>query len=420
MLYNRIIKEKKSVTNLFIYGFGQGFNLIAPLLVAPYLVSVCGEAGFGKIGVGMAFSFFLIVIIDYGSDIIGVKDVAVSREDKNMLEKIISTTYASKLLLLLLILILMPLLYITIPYFYSEKELFFLSLPILIGQFINPTWVFQGIENYKAITFSNIISKLIYVAGVFLTVHEEGDYIYANFWWGAGMIAAYTGAFFYMRTEYVISFTRTSTAEVKDFLKKNFSIFTSQIFVSLQLYSPIMLIRFFAGDAMAGIYRIAEQVFGIFKTYIIIFFNYVYPRVCYLLEKNVKEGMRFWRLYNGANLAFITAAMIILFIAAHPVVLYFNPESIDEITGILRFSLLIPFVMVVSVSLKQLVLGWNFQKIYIRITMVMVAVNLTALVILLPVLEIYGVILSFVLTEAITALLYIITIKNKPGLFKKV
>jgi O-antigen/teichoic acid export membrane protein len=31
-----------------IYGFGQFFNLITPLLVVPYIVSICGEEGYGK------------------------------------------------------------------------------------------------------------------------------------------------------------------------------------------------------------------------------------------------------------------------------------------------------------------------------------------------------------------------------------
>ena len=43
---------------LSVYGFGQAFNLVTPLLVIPYIVAVCGEENFGKTAVGMALSFF--------------------------------------------------------------------------------------------------------------------------------------------------------------------------------------------------------------------------------------------------------------------------------------------------------------------------------------------------------------------------
>ena len=59
-------KNQKQFQNLTIYGFGQVFNLITPLLVIPYIVLICGEEGYGKIGVGMALAFFIMVFILYG------------------------------------------------------------------------------------------------------------------------------------------------------------------------------------------------------------------------------------------------------------------------------------------------------------------------------------------------------------------
>lgn len=407
------IKPKKQLVNLVTYGMGQGFNLVTPLLVAPYLYTVFGAEGVGKIGVGMALSFFLIVIIDYGSDIIGVKDVSVNRDDKVKLGKILSTAYTARFFLLCAVLAVMALIYCTVPYFSREKELFLLGLPILIGQFINPTWVFQGVENFKGITILTIASKIIYVAGVFLTAKNPGNYIYVNLWWGIGMIVANLIAFINLSSAYKITLGNTSKAEVIGFLKGNFSMVSSQLFLSLQLYSPIMLISFFTGDAMAGKYRIIEIIVTPFKTYIFLFFNYVYPRVCYLLEKNVKEGLRFWKLYNGANFLFIALCMSVLYVLAGPVIHYFDKEAKEEVIGLLHFGILLPLVLSISIPLKQLLLGWNHEKFYVRLTMVMVAFNIVLLVVLLKFFEIYGVLASLIITEVITALLYAVVIKKK-------
>ena len=416
----KAILKNKPLINLAIYGVGQGFNLITPILIVPYIVSICGVDGYGKIGVGMALSFLLIVIIDYASDVVGVKDVSVNRENPQELSKILSTAYASRFLLLATVVAAMSLLFLYVPYFNKEKELFFLSLPILLGQCISPAWVLQGLENFKAITAINIASKILYVAGIFLYINSSQDYIYVNLCWGIGMILPNAVGIIYLCNVYKIGLKNTSIKEVTDFLTAHFSMFSSQLFMSLQLYAPMILISFFGGDAMAGKYKVLDQVIVIFKTYIFLFFNYVYPRVCYLLEKNVKEAMRFWKMYNAANFVFITACMAVLFCLSNKVVAYFthqdeNAAAVVEISGLLRLALIIPLLLAVSIPLKQLVLGQNKQQFYIRLTMAMVIVNLVLLLVLLPMFEIYGVLASLIITEAATALLYTTAIKIKPA-----
>lgn len=408
----KVLKEK-SITNFMVYGIGQGFNLVTPLLVAPYLISVCGEDGFGKISTGLAISFLLIVIIDYGSDITGVKEVAVNRENKQKLEKIVVTTYIAKALLVMMVLAFMSTLYITVPYFSKEKDLYLMALPILVGQFINPTWVFQGLENFKWITILNILSKVIYVAGVFCFIKTSNDYIYANLWWGLGMIIANTIAFLYLKNHYTISFKVSSFREVKEYLKDNFSIFTSQAVLSLQMYSPVILVKLFMGDTAAGMYAIVERIVVMFRTYILLFFNYVFPRVCYLLDNNAKKAIRFWKLFNGTNFVFIVIAMFLLFVLSKPIVIYFKAESVDEISGLLRLGAVIPIAFALSVPLKQLVLGWNYNRQYTRITMVMVIVNLVAIITVMPFYKLQGVLVTFIATELITGLLFLSVIKNR-------
>ncbi|NJM80131.1 MAG: hypothetical protein HC854_11900 [Flavobacterium sp.] len=78
MKLSKLIDESKA--NFFIYGIGQAFNLVSPIIIAPYLISICGIASFGKIGLGFAFALFLILIVDYAFDIKGIKKVAENRK----------------------------------------------------------------------------------------------------------------------------------------------------------------------------------------------------------------------------------------------------------------------------------------------------------------------------------------------------
>ena len=407
------IKNQKPLTNLIIYGWGQGFNLITPLLVIPYIVSVCGLANYGKISLGMAISFFIMVFIDYGSDIYGVKTAATHRDNPQELQRLFVTTYAAKFLLLIAVVVLFSGLLFLVPFLATEKALFFLGIPVLVGQFLNPTWFLQGIENFKWITISTIASKLIYLAGIFMFIHTTNDYIYINLLWGLGMMIANGITLFFVCRKHSFSFTTLVPKEVGQLLRTNFSIFGSQVFVSLQMYAPIMIIASFGTASMAGQYKIIEQIIVVFKTYIFLFFNFVYPRVCYLIAKSKSEAFRFWKMYNGLNMIFIAFAMLLLYVFAVPAVTYFSKTDIKHSADLLRVAVWIPVLLAISIPMKQLVLGFNLEKKYTQITTITVLINLLLMVLLLPYYQIYGVLYTLIFTEMLTLLAFVYFLKGR-------
>ncbi|MEN9322800.1 MAG: hypothetical protein RL699_580 [Bacteroidota bacterium] len=407
------IKNQKQLSNLLIYGLGQGFNLITPLLVIPYIVSVCGLANYGKISLGMAISFFIMVFIDYGSDIYGVKTAAIHRNKPEELQRLFVTTYAAKFLLLIGIVVLFAGLILLLPFFRTEKALFFLGIPVLVGQFLNPTWFLQGVENFKWITISTMVSKLIYLGGISVFIHSTADYVYINLLWGLGMILANGCTLIYVYKKHAFSFAHLELREVKQLLRTNFSIFSSQIFVSLQMYAPIMIIAWFGTASMAGQYKIIEQIIVVFKTYIFLFFNFVYPRVCYLIEKSEIAAFKFWKTYNGLNFVFIGSSMFLLYWFAVPAVTYFSKTDIELSAHLLRVAIWIPVLLAISIPLKQLVLGFNLEKKYTQITTITVLINLLLMVLLLPYFQIYGVLYTLIFTEILTLLGFVYFLKHR-------
>jgi O-antigen/teichoic acid export membrane protein len=410
-LFNKILFHQQ-FQKLSVYGFGQLFNLVTPLLVVPYIVSVCGEENFGKTAVGMAIAFFLIVFIDFGSDIIGVREVAVNRDNPEVLNKIFTTTYVVKGIILLLVLTVASIIFHSFPYFKSEKIMFTLGLSVLIGQFLNPTWFLQGIENVKWITLLNIVSKCIYLVGIFFTIKKESDYIYINLWWGLGMIVSNFLVFIWIIKKHQFSFLMVNKDEVFKHIRNDFSMFSSQIFVSLQLYAPVVLISYFGNNLMAGQYRIVEQIIVIFKTYIFLFFNYVFPRVCYLIETDFKRGLKNWIIYNGVNFVFVTMGMIFFHIYSYEIVSYFNPTNRYVLSNLLEVAVFVPLILAISIPLKQLVLAYNYKRFYVYLTSVMVLFNLLAIVILLPKFQVYGVFYSLIATDLIVIIFYLYQLKK--------
>jgi O-antigen/teichoic acid export membrane protein len=226
------------------------------------------------------------------------------------------------------------------------------------------------------------------------------------------MIIANGFFFICLLKQYSFSFQKTKMADVTAYLKTNFSMFSSQIFVSLQMYFPIVLVSYFGNNTMAGQFKIIDQIIVIFKTYLLLFFNFVYPRVCFLLGKNTREALSFWKIYNGLNTVFIIISLGIIGLFSNKIVGYFNPKGVIEISNLLKIAVLIPIAQSITIPLKQLVLGCNKQNEYVRTTMLIAVTSLTTIAIITPFYSVLGVLLSLIFTEVITAAMYYRIIKR--------
>jgi len=395
-----------------IYGFGQAFNLVTPLLVVPYIISVCGVENYGKTAVAIAIAFFLIVFVDFGSDMIGTKDASINRHDKNKLNDILSITYGVKFLMLLSVLSFSTILLILLPFFSEEKPLYFLTLLIIIGQCLNPTWFLQGVEHIKTITFANIFSKLIYLAGVFFTVKTKSDYIFVNFWWGIGMIVSYLLVLVHLVKVEKYRFLSFSFQRIIFEIKNNFKLFSSQIFVSLQLYAPILIIGFFGNAILAGQYRIIEQLIIIFKTYLLLFFNFIFPKICYLHANFPTKVKKNWLAYNGLNFLIILFLVSILFVFSPEVINYFSPDNPKKLVHLLQLALFLPLILGVSIPLKQLILAKDYERFYANTTIGLVLLSLFVMAVLLSTFQLQGVFLSLIIAELLTIFFYIYRLKK--------
>lgn len=417
MLTQNIINKLKNqkIKNFLIYGFGQAINLISPLLVIPHIVYYCGEEGLGKTGVGFSFALIAIVLVDYGSYINGTKEVSINNNDRNTLEEKFTSIYLSKLLLLIAVLLISCIIILVVPFFQKDKIQIFLSLLIVIGQFINPTWFLQGIQNFKWITIINVISKTLYVALVFLFIKKPEDYLIINAFLGISSIIACSLGFFWIYNHYSFSFKTTSLSKAIALIKNEFSLTMSQLFFSFYQYAPIMLISYVGGNFMAGQYRIVDQVIMIFRTYFQMFFNFIYADICLEIYNNVKTGIYNWKLKNGLNYIMVLLILIVFYFCSNVILLFFkvNPEDVTKLISFFKIGLIIPVFMGVSFALKQLMFAFDSNREYIRITIFSTIVSMIIMYFLLTCIGLKGAFVSTIIIEFFIIISYVLILKNK-------
>jgi len=398
----------KNRLNFLIYGAGQAFNLVSPIIIAPYIISICGIDSFGKIGLGFAYSLFLILIVDYAFDIKGTKKVAENRDYKDKIEQILFTTLYTKVVLLVFAYLIARILIFFVPIFHQEKDLFLLSFMVVFAQVFNPIWFLQGLEDFKASSIINILSKSFYVLFIFLFIQQKSDYIWVNFFLGITALAFNWLGLFYIIRKYNFNFISFKIKAIKAIIINDFSFCISQLFLSLRQLSPLFLTSYFFGFSLAGQYKIIEQIISLFRTFTQVYLKFFFPRLCYKISFSRNEAIIYWR--KVLFVLFISALIALtgIFIFAEKIVLYFNvaiEENLDIIV-LMRFSLLIPLLMIFSLALEQLMFAFNKNKKYIRSAIFVTIINVTLLLILTPIYKLYGVICSIIIAEVFFIILY--------------
>jgi O-antigen/teichoic acid export membrane protein len=173
-------------------------------------------------------------------------------------------------------------------------------------------------------------------------------------------------------------------------------------------FFPIIMISYIGGDFMAGQFRVIDQIVTIFKTYLNMFFYFVYSNVCYELNLSFKKGIKVWKQYNGLNFVLLFSVMALFFVCSELILTYFkiDSERIPLMSTYFRIGLLLPLLVSISQPLRQLMFAFNENKIYIRITIIATLLNFVLLFILTKNLGLKGAFLSIIVIEFFIIVLY--------------
>lgn len=400
----RLIKKltsNKQFSNLIIYGFGQGFNIITPLLIVPHVVAVCGEGGLGKMSLGFAMSLFLILIVDYAFEIKGPKEASENRHDTAKLQQIANITFFSKFIIFTIVAVLSVAIINTVPFFTDEKPLFLFSLSIVFAQVFNPVWFLQGVENFRLTSILNILSKITYVVLVYAFITDKSSYIYINLLLGGTTLVFNLFGLYYITHKYSLKVAWPGFDVIKAILKADFSICLSQLALSARQLSPMFIVAYFLGYYQAGQYKIIEQVTSMFRTFIQVYLRFFYPSLCLKVSVNASQGFAYWKKYVSVSVVSICLPLIVLYFGADYLLMFFNTSqhTIDTIGTIFRISLLIPLLMGLSMPLEQLMFAVNQNKVYVRIALAVTAITIALVLATVTTYGIEGIIVSLIFSE---------------------
>ena len=203
-------------------------------------------------------------------------------------------------------------------------------------------------------------------------------------------------------------------------IRKDFSICISEFCLSIYQYIPILIVGYFTGNSIAGMYRVIEQIFSIFRTFIFMYFNFSYPTICYEIEKNIKNGLNIWKYYHLAHLVIIIIGVILIYALNEYVLDFFHISAQDKgnLIHLLTIALLVPILLVVSQALRQLMFALNLTNYYTKIIYFSCSLSVMLLSIMVFYIGLIGSFISMIIVEIVVIILYTTIIKK--NLTKKI
>lgn len=414
-----MINKAKEHKNFLIYGFGQIINLMMPIFIAPYIIATCGIENFGKIGVATSFYLILALFIDFGSSLIGVKEISVNKNDLKFIKKYLDVVYTLKIFIFVILFLVIILAIL----FFNQKidsKLYLFSIIFLLGQVINPLWIYQGNEDFKTSNVIIFISKSLYIALIFIFIKKAEHYVYVIFL--LGLTNTITFLFYFIKVYFnnKLALFTASYKDLKNEFLTTFSILLSNIFISIYTNAPIIIVKYILGDFAAGIYKIGDMFLMVLRNYLSVFFNVSFPKFCVLYAENLGKGINYLKKINSLNIMLLVISSLALYVFSIIYISSFSLEinQINTISFCNKF-LFIPLLIALNIPFYQILIYENQQKAISKVIISSTIIMLLICYVLTLKFKITGTLISIYISEALTTSLLIILYFHRKKLNKK-
>jgi len=297
----QFIKSKKTIIENFSYlSFLQIFQLLIPLLIYPYLISVVGSELYGKVIFSQTLIGYCIVFMKYGFDMYATSQIAINVKNKNKLGEIVTSVLFIRLFFLIISFLV---LYISIEFsveLQNLKLILLYAFGLCIGEFLFPIWFFLGIEKMKFIAIINILNKIIFLITVFVFIKSKQDYIFIPLLFSLSSVFSGIISLVLVFTRFDIQIVKVSFVEIFDYLKKSTTYFVNSLSIILVEKTNVIILGSFVGMQEVAYYDLANKIIQLAKTPFTILSNVLFPNFSKKLNSSkVKKALLYFTFIGG-------------------------------------------------------------------------------------------------------------------------
>lgn len=355
--------SKKSVVKNYIYNLSyQVLILILPLVTTPYISRVLGAENIGIYSYTLSISAFFILFGSLGVALYGKREIAYKQKDK----KKYSIVFWE---IVLLRIVTMSISLIIFYFAFANRGDYMVYYRILIleiiANFLDISWFFQGLEEFKKTVVRNMVVKLISVACIFTFVKTREDLKLYFIIYVLSILIGNISLWLYLPK--YLEKVKIRELHIGKHLKQTLTLFLPQIAVEVYTLLDRTMIGIIITDkSEVGFYDQGQKIIKMLLTIITALGTVMLPRIAYTYARgNKKKILKYMR--KSFNLVyFLSFPMIfgIISISGEFVPKFFG-QGYDRVALIMNvISPIIFFIGMSNVIGTQYLLPTKRQKEY--------------------------------------------------------
>ena len=337
---------KKSITKNYIYNLTyQILILILPLITAPYISRILGAENIGIYSFTLSISAYFILFGSLGIALYGQREIAYNQKDK---KKYSQTFWEIVLLRIITMSVSLIIFYIAFVNGKQYQVYYRVLILEIIGNCIDISWFFQGLEEFKKTVVRNMLVKLISVICIFTFVKTSNDLLIYFAIYVLSILIGNISLWLYLPK--FLKKIKFKELHVFRHLKPTISLFIPQIAIQVYTLLDRTMIGAIVNDkAEVGYYEQSQKIIKVLLAVITSLGTVMLPRIANTFAKGEKEKVIEY-MENSFRVVFLLAFPMVFGIisVSNAFVPIFFGKGYDKVATLMK--IISPILLLIGLS----------------------------------------------------------------------
>lgn len=348
-MLKRVVKSS-IIQNIIALSFVQTLNFILPLLLIPHLINTLGTNGWGRIAYIQFILQYSIVVVLYGFQWSAVKRLAPIRENKPLINRLFSAYWLVQWILLFVCLLTVVLINNLFIKDEVNSILLYIGFLSVIGTAAFPVWMMQALEKLKIMALIQFCVQLVCFVLIFNLVKSNNDINTAMFLQSINnIIVGLLCLIIIYKEGYKI--IKVSFEDIKAAFQDGFSLFTSQIWISLYTNTIPLVLGYTQNANAVATYAVADKIQKAVRFVLNPIGRALFPRISYLINNDSKQAEKLLNISIIFTCIITFTGGLLLFAFTDFFIALLGAEELRNTNTVLKIFSIMPLLVGVSGTL---------------------------------------------------------------------
>ena len=393
-----LLVKSNIAKNFLSLSAAEIFARIISLITFAYLARVLTPNGFGVIGFAAAFVSYFVLIVNFGLDDYGAREIAKNEESSS---RYVNAIVSFKLITVIPLFILLT----ACAFLFASDSTIRIAIILaginLFSSSISVDWFYQGIQKMGYIAVRQAAASTLNFVLIIIFVSNPSDVLLAV---GISSFSFLVNALLlfgvYNKTVNRFRFEKSKQV-LKQILIESMPIAVSSFMIAVYYNLDMVMLGYMKGEYEVGIYNAAVKIFLLGNISYILVLKTFYPSLSKIGLSGSGEFKTNYRNYFYSMLSFGIITSLIIFFFAPLIITIIYGSAYSGSVDVLKIFGMNSIVVCINMIFGNPLVAWGRQKSYSIIVGSGAVSNIILNFLLIPTYSYYGASIATLASEMV-------------------